>query len=128
MPARGYYNIEKVQPGQEGPSVPIGISLPDDEQRLLALHEKLVEYEGRYPDKPYQAPDAPNAPRPIDRYKEIVLGRLLVEGEVSSRELMSGLSGEPDFDPGELEEAIRVIEDYVTTGGENNVGGTGFAA
>ncbi|MDO8591330.1 MAG: hypothetical protein Q7R60_00150 [bacterium] len=125
---KGYYDIETVKDGQEGPSVPIGISLPDDEERLLALHNKLVEYERRNRSRRYMGPDAPDAPRPIERYKEIVLAKLLVDGEVATRDLMAELSVEPGFDPGELEEAIRVIEDYVTTGGQANVDSTGFAA
>jgi hypothetical protein len=40
---------------------------------------------------------------------------------------MTEFSAEPGFDRGELEEAIRVIHDYATTGGEGNVGGSGLS-
>ena len=119
----GHYDLSQVKPGESGASVPTAIRLPDDEQRLLALAAKLAEYESRPENGEYFPPDMV---RPVARYKEEVLGRLLVDGEVFTRDLMAEFSEEPDFDAGEMEEAVRVIEDYATTGGAGNVGGSGL--
>jgi hypothetical protein len=118
---KAYYDLSAFDSG-EGLSVPISIRLPEDKDRVQALERKLAEYERRAEENRYQPPGSP-----LEGYKREVLERLLQNGRIFSSELMAEFGQNPGFDEVELDEAIRIIYDYATTGGQNNQAGTGLS-
>lgn len=109
------------------------IELPSDIETIRKLQKKLREYKTRLEEekgqkiKTHTAPEQDFVALADTHYKIAVLEKLLLEGSVNTYELSRELN-EADgmFDASAFDNACGVIEDYVETGGERNVGGTGF--
>lgn len=98
------------------------IVLPEDSEMRPRLGRKLEEYQGRL--EGFRAPELQ-----MDTLCKIaVLSRLLETGEVNTFELSIELYEKygSSFQPADFDNACGVIENYVTTGGANVIGGTGL--
>lgn len=110
------------------------------EERRKQLEIKLGEYEERFQSAKEEMPGKGDTFPPLDdpiyrafldsHYKVAVLKTLLDKGTVDLDSLNIGYHGEfISLDPvleKKLKNAFSVIEDYVETGGEHNIGGTGL--
>jgi hypothetical protein len=107
------------------------ISLPKENFELRqALQNKLKEYESRLEriSNPDPSKTTYGNEQHIDlKYKQLLLARLLRDGQINTDEMKRDLTAatggvyETIF-----ENAAGVIEDYVLTGGENLLNGTGL--
>jgi hypothetical protein len=94
------------------------IRIPDDENLLNSLTNKLAEYEERLNNNPHIS----------DIYKHKVLKKLLDEGSVRPVNFYGELVREGEnIDGYEFEEACAVIRNYVENEGRGNLGGTGLS-
>ena len=103
------------------------INLPEDQNIVKALQNKLVEYKERLvtqmKQEPYKAPEL----FADTNYKIAVLEKLLVEGKVNTYELSRQLKEKyGGVDVASFDNACAVIEDYAKTGGKEVRGGTGL--
>lgn len=99
------------------PMVPIAIQRPEGFERVEALTKKLGVYEDRLEQYRYKAPDSPG--HYAEWCKHAVLGKVLEEGGVNSKDIVEGFADRPGFDLYDTEEALRIVSDYCLTGGEN---------
>lgn len=109
------------------------IELPQDVEIVHKMQAKLLEYRERLKSEtlgigPQTSPEQAFLMTADTRYKIAVLERLLLDGKVGTQQLARELNGKdgPLFDPQIFENACRVVEDYVETGGKRTTGGTGF--
>lgn len=113
------------------------LELPQDPETVERLRRKLEEYKARYEaGKAQMKGDTFIAPeerkkRVADAWHKIaVLSHLLKEGRVNTHDLSRQLEREDEegiYSPEHFDNACGVIEDYVTTGGENvRSSSTGF--
>ncbi|MBI2589374.1 hypothetical protein HYW35_04205 [Candidatus Saccharibacteria bacterium] len=100
----------------------LDIKLPEGEpERVEALRAKLKEYAARAYNNRYRAPDSPGAF--LDACKREILRRVLTYGQINSGTLIGELVRWPGFNVQDFEQALTVIDDYCTTGGQNVIGG-----
>lgn len=102
------------------------IKIGEDRARLRA---KLDEYKERLNKKqkvkPYGAPETQLDFDTI--YKIAITQKLVDDGEVNTHDLSRSLVAQYQTFNSELfNEACAVIQDYITTGGRNVIGGTGL--
>lgn len=117
--------VPEVRPGEQAPQVPVQIVRPEDPDLVARLEAKATEYETRMREQfDYVPPDNPDYFH--EHSKLTVLRRVLDEGMVESGPMMEELYAHPGFDHFLAEEAIRIVSDYCTTGGQVNQGGTGL--
>ena len=97
------------------------IRIAEDRDVLVA---KLAEYKKRLEDNSYKPPWA----QWDTVYKIAVVEELLEHGEVNTYELSRKLAEQAGgvFDVGAFNNACAVIQDYITTGGKDVIGGTGL--
>ncbi len=112
--------------GGKQETVPLGIVLPEDGIHIRQLVAKRGEYQDRLDafgsESPYHAPDSPvQQERRSLTYRITLLDTLFVEGAVATEAAVAELSQEPGFELAGFEEAVRVVSDYCSTGGQNLV-------
>ncbi|KKQ51618.1 MAG: hypothetical protein US70_C0015G0014 [Parcubacteria group bacterium GW2011_GWD2_38_11] len=99
-------------------TIPLNITLPNDQARIEQLRKRLYEYRERINEHG----------RTSTRHKEFILTHLLENITINMlqlREIMIGEFG-CSFSQEEFENACEVIEDYCATGGYHVEGGTGL--
>lgn len=115
------------------------IELSQDPENLARLQTKLKDYKRRLtvqesqyvPDHDDMLVDGESIKKlrltADTRYKIAVLEKLLLNGSVDKDQLYKELiNNDKTFDQSSYDNAFGVIEDYVVTGGERVVGGTGL--
>lgn len=112
------------------------IEFPKDIEIVAKLQKKLREYRERLQslDKDQTVSGTSIPPEEIDHWKKdtnnkiLILGKLLLEGEVDGGKLAQELSEkDPDaFDSKSFHNNLDTIADYAATGGRNIGGGTGL--
>lgn len=90
------------------PKVPDTITLPEDEESLRRL-EKMLEFHKSRSQMQKDSEDS--AQESINRYKEIVLGVLLIEGSFDVKDFLRAAEYSEEFDEEAAHEAIRLISD-----------------
>lgn len=107
--------------------------LPDDKELVAKLERKLTEYKKRLEEQKEIADDGWTAKERVaeltseTRHKIAVLEELLTNKVIDTHELSRRLKQEDKFySVRYFERACAVINDYVTTGGEQSSGGTGL--
>lgn len=102
---------------------PLILNTADAAQERI-LRGKLEEYEGRLKAESHIPPEG----KQDTIYKHAILKQLLENGEISVFALEENLRKQygSSFNPEDFTNAVGVIEDYVKTGGQSVVGGTGL--
>lgn len=108
------------------------IELPKDSKIITNLESKLEEYKQRFEEQKKQilknqSPEAVFLMLADTHYKIVVCEKLLLYNVVNTNELSRQLSQQDgQFDSSAFDNACGVIEDYITTGGKETFGSTGF--
>ncbi len=96
------------------------IIVPEDDRKVQALKEKLIEYQGRLADQRNKDPFSP--PESFASWYAVrILDTLLSTGLVSTEELAQEIAQEHGgsiMRPDIFDNYCKVIEDYAHTGGK----------
>lgn len=103
--------------------------LPDDidNERKKKLEAKVEEYKTRLQRYSAEGADVQSAKYQDAIVKMVLLGKLLDGGKISKREVYDQVLGDLGYvNQHRLDMAFEVIQDYISSGGVNTQGGTGF--
>lgn len=106
------------------------LELPKDKLKVLALNDKLDEYERRVStyisQHPSMSPEIISISAP-SFYNFYLLNLLFEKGKLDPDEAFYEIWREYGaIDRNEFSDAVNIIADYITSGGKNCVGGTGL--